>query len=40
MACRITAAGIRDQHPEADEQQVQAILKQRIALARRLEESR
>lgn len=36
-ACRITIAGIRDQHPDADEQQIRAILAQRLALRRRLE---
>ena len=38
FACRITMSGIRDQHPEADDRQVLEILRQRVALARRLEE--
>jgi hypothetical protein len=37
MCCRIMADGIRDQYPEADEQRVQEILAQRIAILRRLE---
>ena len=36
-ACQVTLAGIRDQHPEADERRVQEILRERLALARRLE---
>jgi len=40
MSCRITADGIRNQYPDADEQRVQEILAERIALGRRLEESR
>ncbi|MBI1914855.1 MAG: hypothetical protein HYS12_08970 [Planctomycetes bacterium] len=39
-ACRITADGIRNQYPDADEQRVREILAQRIALQRRLEEMR
>jgi len=39
LACRIVADGIRDQYPDADERRVQEILAQRVALARRLEES-
>ena len=35
--CRIVADGIRNQYPDADEQRVQEILAQRIALMRRLE---
>ena len=38
FACRITADGIRNQYPDADEQHVREILAQRIALQRRLEE--
>ena len=40
MACRITKAGIRHQHPDADEQRVHEILLQRLALGRRLREMR
>jgi hypothetical protein len=40
MACRITRAGIRYQYPEADDQRVEEILKERLALRRRLEEQR
>lgn len=36
--CGIVADGIRNQHPGADEQRVQEILAQRIALKRRLEQ--
>ena len=36
-ACRITCDGIRHQHPEADEAQVLRILRERLALARRME---
>jgi hypothetical protein len=39
IACRIMADGIRDEHPEADEQRVQVLLAQRLELLRRLEES-
>ncbi len=39
-ACRITADGIRHQYPDADEQRVQEILAQRVALRRRLEKAR
>ncbi len=38
FCCRIVADGIRNEFPEADEQRVQEILAQRIALLRRLEE--
>jgi hypothetical protein len=38
-ACMMTAAGIRRDHPEADQRRVQELLKQRIELAKRLEES-
>jgi hypothetical protein len=40
FACRITADGIRNQYPEADEQRVREILAQRLDLQRRLEETR
>ena len=40
MACRITKDGIRNQHPGADEQRVQEIMLQRLALGRRLRETR
>ncbi len=40
MACRLALEGIRDQHPEATEEEVHAILTRRLALKRRLEESR
>lgn len=36
-ACRIMADGIRDQHAEADARRVQEILRERLALLRRLE---
>ena len=35
-ACRITKDGIRSQHPDASEQEVEQILLQRLALRRRL----
>jgi hypothetical protein len=37
FACRIMADGIRHQYPEADEDRVQQILAERLALADRLE---
>jgi hypothetical protein len=37
FSCRIAADGIRNQFPDANEQRVQEILAQRIALLRRLE---
>ena len=37
LACRFTTAGIRKDCPDADDQQVQKMLKDRLALARRLE---
>ena len=40
MACRIMKDGIRDQYPDADETRVEEILRERLALARRLEERR
>jgi hypothetical protein len=36
LACQITCAGIRHQNPEADEATVQALLRERLALGRRL----
>ncbi|HWG42299.1 MAG TPA: hypothetical protein VN688_05885 [Gemmataceae bacterium] len=39
-ACRLMADGIRNEFPDADEPQVQEILRARLALSRRLEESR
>ncbi len=39
-ACRITMDGIRAQHPDADDERIQEILRQRLALGRRLEECR
>ena len=38
-ACRIMVDGIRDECPEADEEQVRQMLAQRLTVARRLEES-
>jgi Rv0078B-related antitoxin len=35
-ACRIARDGIRDQHPDATDEQVEEILLQRLALGRRL----
>ena len=37
LACKIIADGIRNEHPDADESQVQEILRERLALAQRLE---
>jgi hypothetical protein len=37
--CRIMADGIRDEFPDADEDRVQEILRERLAIARRLEDS-
>lgn len=37
LACRIMMDGIRDEHPGADEGQVQDLLTQRFDLLRRLE---
>jgi hypothetical protein len=39
-SCQIMAAGIRWQFPNADEQQVGEILRERLAVARRLENRR
>jgi len=36
LACEFTRAGIRHQNPGADEAQVEAMLRERLALARRL----
>ncbi len=36
FACQFTRAGIRHQNPEADDAQVEALLRERLALARRL----
>lgn len=36
-ACEITRAGIRHQHPQADEAEVERILGERLALAKQLE---
>jgi len=38
-AAEITKAGIRAQHPDADESQVIRFLRQRLAIAARLEQS-
>jgi len=38
-ACRIMKEGIRHQHPEADERWVEQILRERLALQRRIEET-
>jgi len=38
-ACRISLAGIRDQNPEASEDQCLEILRQRLEYQRRLEET-
>lgn len=38
-ACRATMDGIRNQHPDADENRVQEILRERLALGQRLRES-
>jgi hypothetical protein len=37
--CERMSAGIRHQHPQADEETVQEILRQRLALLRRLRSS-
>jgi hypothetical protein len=36
-ACEWMTAGIRNQHPNADDSRVRAIVEQRLALRRRLE---
>jgi Rv0078B-related antitoxin len=38
LSCRIMRDGIRHQYPDADAARVEEILKQRLALLRRLEE--
>jgi Rv0078B-related antitoxin len=40
FACGITRSGIRHQHPDADEAEVERILADRLALQRRLERRR
>ena len=35
LACNVAREGIRHQHPEADEAEVEKFLRQRIELARR-----
>ncbi len=40
MACRISRDGIRAQYPDADDRRVEELLRQRLAIARRLELSR
>ena len=40
MGCEISKSGIRAQYPDADEAEVLRILKDRLKLARRLEEPR
>jgi hypothetical protein len=37
--CRIIADGIRDEFPDADVRRVQEILRERLAIARRLEDT-
>lgn len=37
FACRVTSDGIRNQFPEANDEEVRTILGERLALARRLE---
>jgi len=37
-ACRITLAGIRNQHPDLDEEGQRRVLEERIALGERLKE--
>ena len=39
MACRLMKDGIRMQFPEADEGRVEEVFRQRLAIARRLEEA-
>jgi hypothetical protein len=40
LSCGISRDGIRAQHPEADERRVEELLRQRLALGRRLEAAR
>jgi hypothetical protein len=35
-SCRLMAEGIRNEYPDADEQRIQQILRERLALLRRL----
>lgn len=37
QVCRVMTAGIKSEYPDAKPNEVQAILKERLALARRLE---
>jgi len=37
LSCRIMADGIRHEHPQASDEEVQQILRERLALIRRLE---
>ncbi len=39
-ACEITLAGIRSEHPQADDEECERILEARLALGRRLEAGR
>jgi hypothetical protein len=36
-ACSVTRAGIRQQHPHADENRIEALLEERLALQKRLQ---
>lgn len=38
LACRVMADGIRHQYPDADQSRVEELLRERLALARRIEE--
>ncbi len=38
-ACRMTLAGIRNQNPDASEEECREILRQRLVLQRRLDET-
>lgn len=40
LACRIAMDGIREQHPEADDEEVRRLLRQRLDLRDRLERIR
>lgn len=37
QACEVTRAGIRFQHPEADEQEIEKILEKRLAIREMLD---
>ncbi len=37
QVCRIMRDGIRDEYPDADDETVERVLRERLALARRLE---